>query len=588
MASPSINVTVKDASNLQASARDGIGLIQIPTQRGEHANPVLITSELDFFRKLGGHHAIGQSDLATMAILMARQGLPLYVSRIGHYTDITDKSTLVGCKASGQQAGASVTEAITGGDAGTKKFIISNIANAEGFIVPGVKIVISGSTGNDGVYTVTDFRPGVGPGVFVCEPIPSAIFDGDMEYYTENFVIRAGNVGTGYNGSTATIQNAASGNLDNCDIIIRLKDSPDDYDYIYQDVPRNATQAQLDAISGNFQQAGGFIKIGALDLTNEEITLTGGDEDLTLIDATDYTGDLGEGTGLHSFDSIEDGFRLVNLVPLAAIDTAYTAYAELRKDIRVETGVPLGANASGIEAYLDANPLNSSAVSVNVCDGWIIDPRDTAKELRVPGVLNAFMCKLKKDGSGKYWFSAGQTDYRNSGLKFTRLGYDIASPANKPDYDTLYAKGANAGVSKQNNNYVYFGGRSSLLDLTKLSKSETIADLLVYIGRELKKTASPVHFQPNDPISWRQLYSLASAWIKSVLVAGRAIYGPENTEWFWIGDQNADFLADAVYNSQNDLLQGKYKAQFIFKPIDAMKEITLFVTATNSNIVISE
>jgi len=584
---PGISVISTDASNIQAPPRLGIGLIQIPTKRGEHGVPKLITNELGYLRYFGGHHAIGESDLASYAILMARAGLPLYVSRIGHYTDPGDKTTLQGCKATAQQSGASATEAIFAVNQAGKKFEFTSLLLAVPYLFAGAKIEVSGSTGNDGIYTVVSFFSGIGSDyIEVCEAIPSAVADGDVTYYTENTVFSAGNVGAGYNGGTVTIQNAASGNVANCDIVISLPDSPDDSDYTYQDVPRNATNAQLQALTDNFQQCGPLLKIGALDLTNDVLVLSGGEEDLLLIVAADYAGDAGEGTGIYSFNEVTEGMRIVNFVPLAAVDSAYKAYAETRKDLYLELGTPVGANAGGIENYLDANPIDANYVSMNTCDQYIQDPRDTSKQLRIPGVLPAFMSKLKKDSTGRPWLSAGQQDYSESGLLFVKSGFDLGLPINQTDFTNLYAKGANV-VTKQNGKYVYSGDRTTLLDLTKISRAETIGNLLVYINRELPKIVKPIHFQPNDPISWRAMYRLAAKWITDVLEAGRAIYPGENKNWVWEGDQNADDISDAVFNNQNDLSAGKYKVKFTFRPIAAMSVITLLVVATNQNITVT-
>jgi len=342
---------------------------------------------------------------------------------------------------------------------------------------------------------------------------------------------------------------------------------------------------QLDAIADDFQQCGGFIKIGALDLENGEIELTGGEEDITLIDAADYAGDSDEQTGIYAFDTVQDSFRIVNFVPLADVDSAYKAYAELRKNIKTDLGVPIGANASGVTAYQAANPLDSYHVTQTAGDAYIKDPRDLKKTLRIPGILPAFMSKLRKDSTGKPWLSAAAEEFNQSGLAFTGIGLDLGLPSNQAVYDEIYTLGTNA-ISNQNGKIVYFGNRSTLLDLTKLTRAEHIADLLVYITRELPKVVKPQHFQPNDPISWRAMYRLAAAWITKTLVAGRAIEPTEGIGWAWVGDQDAATVQEATYNAQNDLFQGKYKAEFTFRPVATMEDITLNVFATNQNIAV--
>lgn len=102
MQSVGISRTEVDVVDLSAITKTGLkginGVIGV-TERGEVNKPILVGSWLDYVREFGG--LVEGNDFPLLCRRALDAGAKLMVSRVGHYSDITDKTKLVGTKASG-------------------------------------------------------------------------------------------------------------------------------------------------------------------------------------------------------------------------------------------------------------------------------------------------------------------------------------------------------------------------------------------------------------------------------------------------------------------------------------------------------
>ena len=96
--SPGVDILEKDFSFYVANVPKSIFGMVGKTEKGEIGKPVLITSWESFQRHFGGY--ISDSYLPFAAKKALDKGAVLYISRVAHYTDITDPSTLTAQKAS--------------------------------------------------------------------------------------------------------------------------------------------------------------------------------------------------------------------------------------------------------------------------------------------------------------------------------------------------------------------------------------------------------------------------------------------------------------------------------------------------------
>ena len=93
--------------------------------------------------------------------------------------------------------------------------------------------------------------------------------------------------------------------------------------------------------------------------------------------------------------------------------------------------------------------------------------------------------------------------------------------------------------------------------------------LVLYMKKQFRPIIESYFEEPNIWGSWKRLYLEAKPIIDD-LVTDEAITDPN-----WMGDQDATSWADLQINNEADASQGKYHAQFKFKDVATMQEITL-------------
>jgi len=94
---PRVIVTETDLSHYVDTMLKGISCVIGITEKGPIGKPQLISSEMQFERVFGGE--LKTSDFPLLAKRALSYGAVLWVSRIAHYRDITDKTTLTAVKA---------------------------------------------------------------------------------------------------------------------------------------------------------------------------------------------------------------------------------------------------------------------------------------------------------------------------------------------------------------------------------------------------------------------------------------------------------------------------------------------------------
>ena len=95
---PRVILTETDLSQYVDTLLKGVSCVAGITEKGVIGDPQLISSELQYERIFGGE--LKNSDFPLIAKRALSYGAVLWISRIAHYSDITDKSTLTAKKAS--------------------------------------------------------------------------------------------------------------------------------------------------------------------------------------------------------------------------------------------------------------------------------------------------------------------------------------------------------------------------------------------------------------------------------------------------------------------------------------------------------
>jgi hypothetical protein len=385
--------------------------------------------------------------------------------------------------------------------------------------------------------------------------------------------------GTGYNGVTVTISDGGTSLF--CKITVKASGMDDQ---VLENVKRTNTQTELEAINQQFKDKYrdktliNFKATFATPSTTVSFTnsannaLTGGAQDVSEIEATDYAGSSSGKTGWYSFDEVIDSDVIYNFdAPLPEVDIALAEYCKNRKDMRFAIRTPVGLNANGWEDYR----MGSGAYTHDPIDTFLgkivagdIIVLYQGSETNISGIADVCALEMKKNFK---WFSTAGPNRGKLPSNVRGTTYNVLSAALKGDYDNVYPKGINAIGKHVSFGMVFWGSRSLLLDQTKLLKFDNVADLSLYIKKELYKIVSKYTFEPNDLTMIGQIYNEVKPFMESLEIQ-RAIHPGK---WEWIGDQNISDIADVDYNTVEDIQQGKYKAKLRFAPIVANEFIEI-------------
>lgn len=408
---------------------------------------------------------------------------------------------------------------------------------------------------------------------------------GTITVEADVLTVQAKEVGDGYNGLVVTVQEAASGDAAKVDITAEIDNASE----TVRDIPNNLATADVGEWNEKFDLIDLVSITGVIPVGNA--TLATGAQDIAAIVADDRNGSVTSKIGWYAFSGVTDAWRIANIesqdpVVDAGLATFCQAMSNGGNPFKFHVAAPVGANAAGFEDYRMGTgayahtPIDNYLGTLVAGDIKIVDPRDSERKIDIPGLVDVLPLVAAKDNVNPWLSAAG---YKRGKVQMPNFGvnFNLGAGDNAADFDRIYEKGVNA-VVYQDFNVMYWGNRSMLLDKTKLTSKENVADLLVHIIRGIRPLVKQEQFEPNDPQSWRKIYLNVRPFIQT-LVDGRAIRPGENERWFWIGDQDVDDYIDAEFNSVNDLDAGIYKARFIFVPVPAMEYIGIDITATNTN-----
>ncbi len=94
---PGVSLNVADKSLLFRRESNAIYCLQGKTKRGRVHEPKFVQTRQEFIREFGD--VLTTSDFPFFCMRLLDAGAKLWISRVGHYTTITDKTTLAGTKA---------------------------------------------------------------------------------------------------------------------------------------------------------------------------------------------------------------------------------------------------------------------------------------------------------------------------------------------------------------------------------------------------------------------------------------------------------------------------------------------------------
>lgn len=610
-------VNITDLSFSVAQIVKGIVFMQGITKRGPVADPSIIIRNFQQFKRYYGG-LITNSDFPHLAKRALDKGTALRVSRVSHYTDVTDPSTLTALKASLGNVQIITFDAalITGNDydltvdgtpIATVSFNTDNDTTIDDIVteliaqptilnawpIPAtptnVRSIVIIPTGATNVLTTGANNAGV-----VTGGASQAVADKDS---VAGIVDEDGNLlfalpmkyeGADYNSLSMTIGTASGGNANAFKLSINHSTEPsldEEYDNILiSGTPTAADSHYLDDIITGSK----FVNVTYGDLSgltapvrpyNATYQYAGGSDGSTVV-VTDYTGDA-VGTGLHAFSPYNDS--MVVMAPELSDSTynqAGATYAASRKDLQFFGHL---ANSNNTEALLiaarAATNIDTPYASIFAGGLKVVNPNSNIiEEISELGDVAALSARAENQVGAWRSFSGPELG------KIDNVVGVVNNFGGNGQLSTL-----NALANRQINMVIDRDNISMLWDCysaqqsySKLSQNGVVR-LIIFIEKSLRPTLNRYMQKPNDFVTWRQLYNEVKPFLDYLASEdARALF-----EYSWKGDQDKTSLDDLEVNNAADVGLGKYKVELYLNIVSALVELTLNITVTPSNVSLS-
>ena len=550
--SPGLFVKETDFSfyvkQISTSAAGFIGV----AERGPVNKVQLVTSWEQFARKYGPYIADGYLAYAARAFF-DNGGNILYVNRIAHYTDITDKTTLTAVKAtrtlkdrSGVKAskttGAPGTDAIlwtamesgVAGNTITLTTVVSGNSTPLSVAVVGTDITVNAATDAGGlaISTADEIVDAVNAHAEALllilalsedSGVVSAVAQTNLEGGVDaqdTLDVDAVNEGTWGDGLSVVVSN---GTLNpNTEFNLTVKDNGRIVE-IFWDLSMDEASANFIELKVNEKSE--FITVSALGSVTPapgdrpeqgEFGLSGGDDGLTGLADADYIGDASNHTGIYAFDEIDQVNMLaVPGVTSAAVIHAGITYGENRQDCMLIAECPISLDPleavdfrKGQGSYTHA-AFNSSYAALYYPWLDISDPLTSQRKL-IPPSGAVCGCYARSDQKTHVWYAPAGID---RGRIFNALG--LGYKTSRAERDVLYPEGINVIASFPDSG-INIWGQKTLQSQPSALDRVNVRRLMMHIEEAIAESSRFVVFEPNNPQTWRALARLINPFLQNI------------------------------------------------------------------------
>lgn len=521
-------------------------------ERGPINKPVLVTSWEQFINKFGSYLQAGYLAYAARAFF-DNGGSVLYVNRIAHLSDPTDKNSLTAVKSSvtleDRRAVAAILET---GTVGTDRITwLARQAGVDGNGIS-VEIVASGTDTplsvdvTDQAITVNLATDSAGDPVATADQIVTAIAakleaDALVQATTEDTgivqpaasanlaggqdaqdTLRALAINEGVWGDRLSVQ-IEDGTLDPAtgfNLVIRYKGEVVE---VFKDLSMDESASNHVELAINERSE--FISVedlGPLSGTPDDRPATGGfslsdgDDGLVDLNDIDYIGDPSQHTGFYTFDEID----ALNMLMAPGVTTANVihagiTYAENRKDLMLVAEAPIHLEPletvnfrKGQGMYSHA-AFNSSYAALYYPWLEISDPV-TGKRKLIPPSGAVAGCYARSDQKTYVWYAPAGID-RGRIFNTLSLGYK----ASRGERDVIYPEGVNVIASFPDTG-INIWGQKTLQSQPSALDRVNVRRLMMYIEEAIAESSRFVVFEPNNPQTWRALIRLINPFLQDI------------------------------------------------------------------------
>lgn len=447
--SPKTQFDVNAAQIASVISSKGIGILQGPLNRGKIGKALFVNNSVEFLRNHGGELTDNKFPVYVRRLLEA--GCKFWLIRAGHYTDPTDKTTLVGTK-------ATATITVSSNNSVWR-------ADEVGVGYNGTTItIVAASSGNAAKKDITIKMKDSDVSIQLKEVDrvmnAAAIADFNLALIGAGAQVTLVSIATQIENGVGTL---AGGVQDNTVIVAA--------DY-----------------TGNASQGNGWF---AADKVTNSMRIANlgnvGDED------TDE--------GLRNYVGLRKDMRYYIGTPLGVNDVGMLAYRNGTSPYsNVAANDWLGSLVAADVNITDYTNKNLTFDIPGVVDVFGRRLLTDAKS-------------SLKDG-GQWRSHAGEKNGRvaspNNGVP-----YNFASTALAANYDAIYPKGVNAIIEDADFGTIYWGNKSLFQDQNSLLNKENVGDGIVYMIRTLKRFVRAEMFDPTDVTMWREMYKNVNPSLQS-------------------------------------------------------------------------
>jgi len=521
-------------------------------ERGPINKPVLVTSWEQFINKFGSYLQAGYLAYAARAFF-DNGGSVLFVNRIAHLTDPTDRNTLTAVKAQVVLKDRRVaTASLVTGTVGTDRIAWRAIQPGAAGNAVSVELIAAGndtllSIGVLGqAVTVNLATDGAGDPVSTADQVVAAVVEspeasarvtaetqdagivqaaasanlsGGMDAM-DTLKVRAADEGTW--GERLSVQ-VEDGSLDPTgafNLVVRHKGEVVE---VFKDLSMD--EAAPNHVELVVNERSDFITVedlgtaSGLPLDRPVIgvfDLSGGNDGLTGLDDADYSGDPSQHTGFYAFDEID----ALNLIMVPGVTTAEVihagiTYAENRQDLMLLAEAPI--HLEPLEAVdfrkgqgmYSHGAFNSSYAALYY--PWIeINDPVTGKRKLVPPSGAVAGCYARSDKKTHVWYAPAGID-RGRVFNALSLGYKTS----RGERDVLYPEGVNVIASFPDSG-INIWGQKTLQSQPSALDRVNVRRLMMFIEEAIAESSRFVVFEPNNPQTWRALIRLINPFMQDI------------------------------------------------------------------------
>jgi len=521
-------------------------------ERGPVNKPVLVTSWEQFINKFGSYIQVGYLAYAARAFF-DNGGSVLFVNRIAHLTDPTNRNTLTAVKAQAILKDRRVaTATLASGTIGSDRIAWRAIQPGAAGNAVSLELVVAGNDTPLSVevlgqaVTVNLATDGAGDPVSTADQVVAAVtgtpeaaalvtaetqdtgvvqaaaaanLSGGMDAL-DTLKVRAADEGTWGDRLSVQVEDGSLDPTGAFNLVVRHKGEVVE---VFKDLSMDETAPNHVEIAVN--ERSDYITLEDLGTASGlpadrpvigVFDLSGGDDGVTGLDDADYSGDPSQHTGFYAFDEI-DALNLIMVpgVTTAEVIHAGVTYAENRQDLMLLAETPI--HLEPLEAVdfrkgqgmYSHGAFNSSYAALYY--PWIeINDPVTGKRKLIPPSGAVAGCYARSDKKAHVWYAPAGID-RGRIFNALSLGYKTS----RGERDVLYPEGVNVIASFPDSG-INIWGQKTLQSQPSALDRVNVRRLMMFIEEAIAESSRFVVFEPNNPQTWRALIRLINPFMQDI------------------------------------------------------------------------